>query len=97
MVDEQKSQSFAWDADKNALLKKERGFGFEDLVLAIEEDGPLDDISHPSPSFAHQRILVVALQGYAIVVPYVNDGDTLFLKTAYASRRATKTYLTPST
>ena len=95
MTDDTETPQYAWDKQKNAWLRSERGFGFEDVVLALEEDGPLDDISHPNPKHSHQRILYVAIQGYAIAVPYVNAGTTKFFKTAYASRRARKQYLSP--
>ncbi len=87
------SKTFAWDADKNDWLQTHRGFGFEDIVLAIDGGGLLVDIAHPSTRFRHQRIMVVNLEGYAIVVPYVENHDTLFLKTAYPDRKATKRFL----
>ncbi len=85
--------SFTWDADKNALLQAARGFGFEDIVAAIDAGGLLDDIENPSGNFLHQRALVVKLNGYAVFVPYVIEGSAKFLKTAYYSRRETKLYL----
>ena len=85
--------AYIWDTEKNKKLFVERGFGFEDIVAEIEMHGVLDDIDHPSPNYPHQRILFVALRGYAVAVPYVMDGDAKFLKTAFLSRRATKIYL----
>ena len=82
-----------WSPEKNALLKEERGFGFEDVVEAIEGGGLLDDLAHPSARYAGQRLMIVALEGYAIVVPYVEEEEYLFLKTAFASRKATQRYL----
>ena len=87
------TNAYAWDRDKNKKLIAERGFGFEDIVAEIELRGVLDDVDNPSPSYPHQRILFVALNDYAVAVPYVMDGDTKFLKTAFLSRRATKMYL----
>ncbi len=87
------TNTYAWDAGKNKKLLAERGFGFEDIVAEIEQGGALDDVDHPSPNYPHQRMLFVALNGYAVAVPYVMDGDTKFLKTAFLSRRATKLYL----
>ena len=84
---------FDWDAEKNRKLHAERGLTFEEIVAAIETRGVLDDISNPSSNFPHQRALVVAVANHAIVVPYVTDGQTLFLKTAFPSRRATRHYL----
>ena len=37
--------------------------------------------------------MVVAMFGYAVLVPYVEDDERVFLKTAYPSRKARKKYL----
>jgi hypothetical protein len=84
---------FAWDADKNEKLQAERGLSFEVIVAVIEQRGVLDDIINPSVNFPDQRALVVEIDNYAILVPYVIDGATTFLKTAFPSRRATRLYL----
>lgn len=85
--------TFAWNADKNKRLVAQRGLSFEEIVAVIEQQGVLDDIANPSGNFPEQRALVVAINGYAVLVPYVMEGDTFFLKTAFPSRRATKLYL----
>jgi hypothetical protein len=36
--------------------------------------------------------LVVAVSGYAYLVPFVEDGQALFLKTIIPSRKATRDY-----
>ena len=87
------TNTYAWDADKNKWLLAERGFGFEDIVAVIEMHGVLDDVDNPSANYPHQRMLFVALNGYAVAVPYVIDGNAKFLKTAFLNRHATKTYL----
>ena len=53
----------------------------------------LDDIENPSQNFPHQRALIVAVNNYTVLVPYVMDGDIMFLKTAFPSRRFHKIYL----
>ena len=84
---------YDWDSEKNKKLLAERGLSFENIVAVIEQYGALDDIENPSANFPHQRALVVAIDTYAVLVPYVTDGETKFLKTAFPSRRATKLYL----
>jgi hypothetical protein len=85
---------FRWNHDKNELLKKERSISFEEIVLAIKADGLLDKLQHPNPErYPHQFILVVALDGYAYLVPYVEEPDYYFLKTVIPSRKATRDYL----
>jgi len=85
---------FAWDDAKNAKLRKERGIGFEDIVFHIERGGLLDILEHPNPDrYAGQRIFVVRGNDYVYLVPFVEDEQTVFLKTIIPSRKATKQYL----
>ncbi|MGQ0709010.1 MAG: BrnT family toxin [Rhodoferax sp.] len=87
---------FRWGHEKNATLKRERGVSFEEIVLAIEADGVLDELQHPNVQrYPHQRILVVELAGYAYLVPFVEDEESFFLKTIIPSRKATRDYLGP--
>ena len=86
---------FRWNHDKNELLKKERSISFEEIVLAIEADGLRDELRHPNPEkYPNQFILVVALDGYVYLVPYVEEANFFFLKTVIPSRKATRDYLT---
>ena len=49
---------FAWDEEKNAKLRKERGIGFEDIVFHIERGDLLDILEHPNADrYAGQRHL----------------------------------------
>ncbi len=89
------TKNFDWDDAKNEKLLAERGLSFETIVAVIEQYGVLDDIENPSANFPRQRALVVAIENYAVLVPYVTDGEAIFLKTAFPSRRATKLYLNP--
>ena len=85
---------FRWNHDKNETLKKERSISFEEIVLAIEADGLLDELRHPNPEkYPNQSILVVALDCYVYLVPYVEEQDYFFLKTVIPSRKATRDYL----
>ena len=85
---------FRWNHDKNEQLKIEREVSFEEIVLAMEGDGLLDILQHPNESkYPDQRILVVALEGYIYLVPFVEEADYYFLKTIIPSRKATRDYL----
>jgi uncharacterized DUF497 family protein len=85
---------FAWDDEKNAKLKAERGIGFEDIVFHIERGDLLDILAHQNPErYGGQRIFVVRREDYAYLVPFVEDEQTVFLKTIIPSRKATKQYL----
>lgn len=85
---------FRWNHEENEQLKIERKISFEEIVLAIEGDGLLDILQHPNESkYPQQRILVVALDGYTYLVPFVEEADYYFLKTIIPSRKATRDYL----
>jgi uncharacterized DUF497 family protein len=85
---------FRWNHDKNEQLKAERDISFEEIVLAIEADGLLDVLRHSNPGkYPKQRVLVVAVEEYAYLVPFVEEADYYFLKTIIPSRKATRDYL----
>jgi len=85
---------FRWNHDKNEALKIERSISFEEIVLAIEADGLLDELRHPNvEKYPNQSVFVIALDGYVYLVPYVEEPDYYFLKTVIPSRKATRDYL----
>lgn len=81
---------FAWNADKNKILKETRGISFEEIVWLIER-GHLLGIEK-NPPYPNQHIYVVEVEGYAVVVPFVETETEIFLKTAFPSRKYTKLY-----
>lgn len=85
---------FRWSSEKNEALRSERGVSFESIVIAVESGGLLDILAHPNAAkYPKQRILVVACDNYAYLVPFVEEEDYFFLKTVIPSRKATKEYL----
>jgi uncharacterized DUF497 family protein len=87
-------KNIEWDEIKNAKLRSQRKVCFEDVQTAIEENDVLDDISHPNQKLHKgQHILIVEINGYAYLVPYVEDATKMFLKTIIPNRKATKKYL----
>ena len=85
---------FRWNHEKNEILKQERSISFEEIVLAIESGGLLDELKHPNKDkYPNQLVFVVGLDGYAYLVPYVEEIQFFFLKTVIPSRKATKNYL----
>jgi len=83
---------FEWDKEKNDKLKKERGIGFEEIVIKIINEDVLDTISNPSRNFPNQKILVVEINKYIYYIPYVENEKKVFLKTIIPSRKLTKKY-----
>ena len=85
---------FRWSHEKNETLKVERRISFEEVVLAIEANGLLDNLRHPNlAKYPNQSVFVVALDGYVYLVPYVEEPNGFFLKTVIPSRKATRDYL----
>jgi len=73
-----------WNLLKSERLKKTRGVSFEEIiqakVVAVK--------AHPKKPV--QNIILFEHGGYIWVVPYVVNGDEIFLKTMYPSRKYTK-------
>ena len=85
---------FRWNPEKSEVLKADRGISFESIVVAIESGGLLDILAHPNQAkYPRQRVLVVACDSYAWLVPFVEEEDYLFLKTVIPSRKATRDYM----
>jgi hypothetical protein len=83
-----------WSAEKDLLLRSDPtrdGIGLVECAVAIEEGRILDDL--PNPVRPGQRVLVLEINAYAYVVPYVTDGEVMFLKTMFPSRKHTAQYL----
>lgn len=85
---------FRWSAEKGETVKAERGISFESIVVSIEAGGLLDILAHPNQTkYPRQRVLVVACDNYAYLVPFVEEEGYFFLKTIIPSRKATRDYL----
>lgn len=85
---------FDWNDEKNEWLKRERGITFEDVIFHLTHDGLLDTIEHPNQKqYPSQRLFIINVDGYAHIVPFVEDDDVIFLKTIVPSRKMTKLYL----
>lgn len=83
-----------WDKIKNEQLKAERSICFEDVIQALDEGKELDRIDHFNKSrYPNQKIIIVNIENYAYIVPYVEDEEKIFFKTIIPSRKMTKQYL----
>lgn len=82
---------FAWNPEKNELLKLERGISFEEIVFHIEAGDVLLVEDHPNQErYPSQRVLSVQIDDYVYLVPHVITESEIFLKTIIPSRKATK-------
>lgn len=67
---------------------------FEQVVVAVEAGGLLDVLAHPNPKkYPNQRVMVVTWDGYAYLVPFIEEPEHYFLKTVIPSRKATRDFL----
>ena len=81
-----------WDEDKNRQLQIERELSFEAIVVAIEQGKLIDIIRNPSSKHSSQNVLIVEIEDYLVLVPFVEDDEKLFLKTAFRSRKIMKAH-----
>jgi len=89
-----KVRYFDWNAAKNEILKTEREVSFEEVVTAIQEGRLLKVGGHPNQKkYPGQKVMIVDINDYAYVVPYVQNKERIFFKTIYPSRMATKLYI----
>jgi uncharacterized DUF497 family protein len=85
---------YKWDIEKNEKLKSERGISFEQVVMHIERGEALDVFVHPNQEkYPNQQIIVVEINEYACLVPFVESSKSRFLKTIIPSRKATRDYI----
>jgi hypothetical protein len=86
--------SYDWNVEKNEWLRKERKVTFEDVIYHLNHGGLLDAIKHPNQTrYPGQMIFIINIEEYVYVVPFIEDGEIIFLKTVIPSRKMTKQYL----
>ena len=82
-----------WNDEKNMQLQRERNLSFEAVLIAIEQGKLIDITPNPSSHHSHQNVLVVEIDDYLVLVPFIEDEEKIFLKTAFRSRKVTKNRL----
>jgi len=84
---------YRWNEEKSAILKATRGYSFDDVIEEMMKNGVLDNRKHPnSEKYPHQYIYVISLDNYIYYIPYVVDGEDIFLKNIIPSRKLNKKY-----
>ena len=90
-------KKYHYNQIKNQKLKMERGVCFDEVIAWIEAGKIVAVVAHPNQEkYPEQEIYIIENDGYAYNVPFVVDGDTIFLKTIFPSRKATKRFLKTS-
>ena len=84
---------YHWDSTKNAWLLQHRDISFEQIVWHISEGHLLDILISDKDKYLGQKQFVVEVGGYAYLVPFVEEGEMIVLKTIIPSRKLTKQYL----
>jgi hypothetical protein len=83
-----------WNPEKSLSLKAERDVSFEEVLTAIAQGGLTAMMDHPNRAkYGHQKMFVVAIRGYAYLVPFVESEKESFLKSIMPSRKATRDFL----
>ncbi len=87
-------KTFRWNSEKNEVLARTRGITFEEIVQKIQSGVKVVETEHSNKlKYPNQKIMVIDVDGYAYLVPYVIEDSGYFLKTIIPSRKATKKYL----
>ena len=85
---------FDWNDEKNKMLEETRGICFEDILIHIKNGDVIDVIRHPQKErYPNQKIMVINIEEYIYLVPYVKSKAIIFMKTIIPSRKATREYL----
>jgi len=82
-----------WSDEKNMKLIQDRNIWFENVLIAIENNKLVSVIRNPSKNHPHQECMVINIDNYIYLVPFVQDDEKIFLKTIFASRKYTKYFL----
>ena len=85
---------YFWNSGKNEWLKESRKISFEEIVYALESGQLIAVVEHPRPErYPRQKLMLVGIRNYVYAVPFVKNGDNLFLKTIIPSRKFTRRFL----
>lgn len=85
---------YDYNKEKDRLVRLRHGVSFKDIIQEIKRKRVLKRISHPNKTkYSNQKLYIIEIKGYAIVVPHVEQGDTIFLKTLFPSRKYTKKFI----
>lgn len=85
---------FRFNEEKDKLLKAQRGFGFETIINHIRKGDVIKVISNPNEQkYPNQKMYLIKINNKIVIVPYIEETNSHFLKTIYPSQKYTKKYL----
>lgn len=79
-----------WNIEKNETLKKTRSISFEEIAFMIEAGKILSIEENPNRN--NQKMYVLEIDNYVVLVPFAETDKEIFLKTIFPSRKYTKKY-----
>lgn len=79
-----------WSSEKNLILKRERNLSFEEITYLIES-GKILGVEE-NPGRPDQKIYILEIDNYAVIVPFVETESEIFLKTAFPSRKYSRRF-----
>lgn len=78
-----------FDTIKNAWLKEERGYCFDDVYSKIiNKEYKIKN--NKSSNHKGQKMFLIELNGYPVIVPFVENDEKIFLKTMFKNRNFKK-------
>lgn len=77
-----------WNVNKAKLIKETRGIDFDRIALMIEEKEILGVLSVSSRK--EQKMFILDYDDYIVCVPFVENAQEIFIKTAYRNRKLKK-------
>ena len=84
---------FEWNPERNKWLKEKRGISFEEIAFLLGSGYLWRVADHwNQEKYPGQEVFFVAVKGCIYLVPYLIEDETIFLKTAIPSRKATREY-----
>jgi uncharacterized DUF497 family protein len=83
-------KKITWDQQKNKWLVAECNLNFEEVLKYLESNKRRVFIKHPTRH--NQNLLILIIDNYTHVVPFVENIDHIFLKTIIPSRKYHKKY-----
>ncbi len=79
-----------YNEDKRQELIKKRNIDLKKVVIMMQNKEYIDIKNHDKRP--NQKILVIIYSWYVCWVPFVEDKEKIFLKTAFPSRKLKKEY-----
>jgi uncharacterized DUF497 family protein len=80
----------AWDPEKQQKLKAERGIDLDEIRALIESENYYEIAEHQKRP--GQYLISLEYKSYVHVVPVKLEGEKMFIKTCYPSRKANKKF-----